>query len=90
MAVPRQSKRGLHSLELISIKPSQRIWSGQATFFGSPTPSLHLMTKSAERSIITHINENGNVVKIDSKIYSQGEGSDSPGGFRFKETARIN
>jgi hypothetical protein len=48
------------------------------------------MTKSAERSIITHINENGNVVKIDSKIYSQGEGSDSPGGFRFKETARIN
>jgi len=35
-------------------------------------------------------NENEKVVKIDSKIYSQGEGSDSPGGFRFKETARIN
>ena len=41
------------------------------------------MTKSAEKSTITHINENRGVVKIDSKIYSQGEGSDSPGGFRF-------
>ncbi len=46
--------------------------------------------KSAERSIMTHINEHEKVVKIDSKIYSQGEGSDSPGSFRFKETARIN
>ena len=48
------------------------------------------MTKSAERSIEAYINEHEKVVKIDSKIYSQGEGSDSPGGLRFKETARIN
>jgi hypothetical protein len=48
------------------------------------------LMKSAERSTITHINEHEKAVKIDSKIYSQGEGSDSPGGFRFKETARIN
>jgi hypothetical protein len=48
------------------------------------------MTKSAERNIVVYINEHEEVVKIDSNIYSQGEGSDSPGGFRFKETARIN
>ena len=35
-------------------------------------------------------NENEKVVKIDSKIYSQGEGSDSPGGFGFKRTGKIN
>ena len=52
--------------------------------------SGYTLMKSAERSIIAHINEHEKVVKIDSKIYSQGEGSDSPGGFRFKETARIN
>jgi hypothetical protein len=53
----------------------------------------YTLMKNAERSIITYIyiyNEHEKVVKIDSKIYSQGEGSDSPGGFRFKETARIN
>jgi len=51
---------------------------------------LNEMMKSAERSIITYINEHEKVVKIDSKIYSQGEGSDSPGGFRFKGTAKIS
>ena len=34
--------------------------------------------KSTERSIITYIYEHEEVVKIDSNIYSQGEGSDSP------------
>jgi hypothetical protein len=48
------------------------------------------MTKSAERSIITYINEHEKAVKIDSKIYSRGEGSDSPEGFRFKRTEKIN
>jgi len=48
------------------------------------------MMKSAERSIITYINEHEKVVKIDSKIYSRGEGSDSPEGFRFKRTGKIN
>ena len=50
----------------------------------------HRMKNSAERSIITYSNEHEKVVKIDSKIYSQGEGSDSPGGFRFKRTGKIN
>jgi hypothetical protein len=36
------------------------------------------MTKSAERNIEAYINEHEEVVKIDSNIYSQGEGSDSP------------
>jgi len=39
---------------------------------------LYILTKSAERSIIPYINEHEEVVKIDSNIYSQGEGSDSP------------
>jgi len=48
------------------------------------------MTKGAERSIITYINEHEKIVKIDSKIYSRGEGSDSPEGFGFKRTGKIN
>jgi len=48
------------------------------------------MTKGAERSIITYINEHEKVVKIDSKIYSRGEGSDSPEGFGFKRTVKLN
>ena len=50
----------------------------------------HVLMNSAERSIVTYINEHEKVVKIDSKIYSQGEGSNSPGSFRCKETARID
>jgi hypothetical protein len=48
------------------------------------------VSRSAERSIITYINEHEKVVKIDSKIYSGGEGSDSPEGFGFKRTGKIN
>jgi len=48
------------------------------------------MAKGAERSIITYINEHEKIVTIDSKVYSQGEGSDSPGGFGFKRTGKIN
>jgi len=48
------------------------------------------VAKSAERSIMTYINEREKVAKIDSKIYSRGEGSDSPEGFRFKRTGKIN
>jgi len=48
------------------------------------------MTKDAERSIITYINEHEKVVKIDSKIYSRGESSDSPEGFGFERTGKIN
>jgi len=51
---------------------------------------LHIVAKSAERSIMTYINEREKVAKIDSKIYSRGEGSDSPEGFRFKRTGKIN
>ena len=47
-------------------------------------------TKSAERSIITYINEHEKVVKIGSKIYSRGEVSDSPEGFGFKRTEKID
>jgi len=48
------------------------------------------MTKGAERSIITNINEHEKVIKIDSNIYSRGEVSDSPEGFGFKRTGKIN
>jgi hypothetical protein len=47
-----------------------------------------MVSRSAERS--TWISEHEKVVKIDSKIYSGGEGSDSPEGFRFKRTGKIN
>ena len=37
-----------------------------------------------------YINEHEKVVKIDSKIYSRGESADSPEGFGFKRTGKIN
>jgi hypothetical protein len=36
------------------------------------------------------INEHGKAAKIDSDIHPPGEGSDSPRGFGFNETARTD
>jgi hypothetical protein len=41
-------------------------------------------------SLKTVLNYEKEVAKVNSKIYSQGESKDSPGGFGFKRTRKAN